>query len=174
MMMVEEDLVPQLSTSDSPVQEDWFNNLNQILDLPQLFSFKDMPSSSPADNNLGDQAQQGPPILLDIESLLKSVPAEAQHGAPGPIRNNKLASQHTTSLKEIKEQLKPKEITAVTIARDDLLKFSSEDLEAYVKAVTATRALTALELKEIKRQRRYSLSHPRYSPPQYQHQCFLG
>eukprot|EP01098_Paradermamoeba_levis_P001909 TRINITY_DN1219_c0_g1_i1.p1 TRINITY_DN1219_c0_g1~~TRINITY_DN1219_c0_g1_i1.p1 ORF type:complete len:317 (-),score=56.49 TRINITY_DN1219_c0_g1_i1:273-1223(-) len=44
--------------------------------------------------------------------------------------------------------------TAVSLPRDQLLKFSSEDLEKFVNSVLATRSLTYEEKKEVSRQRR--------------------
>lgn len=44
--------------------------------------------------------------------------------------------------------------TAVSLTRDQLLSFSSEDFEAFIAKVTSQRPLTAIEEKEVKRQRR--------------------
>eukprot|EP01097_Dermamoeba_algensis_P002782 TRINITY_DN2101_c0_g1_i1.p1 TRINITY_DN2101_c0_g1~~TRINITY_DN2101_c0_g1_i1.p1 ORF type:complete len:484 (-),score=94.25 TRINITY_DN2101_c0_g1_i1:54-1505(-) len=44
--------------------------------------------------------------------------------------------------------------TAVSLPRDQLLEFSSEDLENFVNSIKMTRALTEEEKKEISRQRR--------------------
>jgi hypothetical protein len=44
--------------------------------------------------------------------------------------------------------------TAVSLTRDQLLSFSSEDFEAFIAKVSSQRPLTAVEEKEVKRQRR--------------------
>jgi hypothetical protein len=121
----------------SSAQEDWLNQL-QLLDLPQLFSFKD--SSGLDDLDLAKDVD-----LHGLEKLMDVVPPESQHPAPGPTRTQTKVS------KDFKDNEKK---PAVSISRDDLLKFTSEDLESYVKALSATRPLTTAENKEIKRQRR--------------------
>lgn len=148
-MLVESDFaqVPSTFSPDaiaSAQHEDWLSQL-QILDLPQLFSFKDAsPPSDFSSEELDDFAKDVD--FSSLGSLLDAPPAE-QHAAPGPTRNT--PTKHKES--PISNN------AAMAISRDDLLKFSSEDLEAYVKALSATRSLTAAENKEIKRQRRYAM-----------------
>ena len=138
--------VPFSQESLAPVQEDWVGEL-QVLDLPQLFSFKD--STSDFSSGELDDFSQGVDFST-LESLLDVVPPTAQHDAPGPTRST------TTKQKESPiTQSTTTPAKGITIARDDLLKFTSDDLETYVKTLSATRNLTTAEQKEIKRQRRY-------------------
>lgn len=136
--------VPFSHESVAPVQDDWIGQL-QVLDLPQLFSFKD--SSSDFSSEELDDFSKGVDIT-QLETLLDVVPPTAQHQAPGPTRS--------TSLKQKDSPITPPSTPSkgIAIPRDDLLKFTSEDLESYVKALSATRPLTPTEQKEIKRQRR--------------------
>lgn len=125
-------------------QDDWLQGL-QLLDLPQLFSFPD-PSAS---INLGAD------ISKDLSKQLMDDVAtpESQHTAPGPIRT----PPHTQKLKESSDSPvdnNKKHALFASVSREELLRFTSEDLEAYVKSITATRALTPSEHKEIKKQRR--------------------
>lgn len=138
--------VPFSQESLAPVQDDWIGQM-QVLDLPQLFSFKD--SSSDFSSEELDEFSKGVDIST-LESLLDVVPPTSQHDAPGPSRSPSSIKQQKGS------PITPPQTPAkgISIARDDLLKFSSDDLEAYVKALSATRTLTAGEQKEIKRQRR--------------------
>jgi len=132
-------------TQEAPVQEDWMGEL-QVLDLPQLFSFKD--STSDFSSEELDDFSKGVDFST-LETLLDVVPPTAQHDAPGPTR--------TSSTKQKESPITQPSTTpakGIAIPRDDLLKFSSDDLEAYVKALSATRSLTTAEQKEIKRQRR--------------------
>jgi len=131
------------SPSDSFQQEDWLSQL-QVLDLPQLFSFKDASPPSDFSSEELDDFTKGVDFN-SLESLLDVTPQQDQHPAPGPIRNT------FTKHKESPLSSSSKDIA---IAKDDLLKFSSEDLESYVKALSSTRSLTTAEQKEIKRQRR--------------------
>lgn len=141
--------VPSAFSPDSLAtvqQEDWLSQL-QVLDLPQLFSFKDTSPSDFSSEELDDFAKDMD--FDNIESLLDVPPQEQQHQAPGPTR--------TTPTKHKESPISNNK--AIAISRDDLLKFTSEDLESYVKALSATRPLTAVEQKEIKRQRRYALNY---------------
>jgi hypothetical protein len=136
--------VPFSQESLAPVQEDWIGQL-QVLDLPQLFSFKD--STSDFSSEELDDFTKGVDFST-LESLLDVVPPTEQHDAPGPTRN--------TSTKQTESPIsQPSTPTkGISISRDELLKFTSDDLEAYVKTLSASRALTTAEQKEIKRQRR--------------------
>jgi hypothetical protein len=126
--------------------QDWLGQL-QLLDLPQLFSFKDASTSDFSSEEL-DEFTKGVDFN-SLESLLEVVTPEAQHDAPGPVRTS--STKHKESpLTAVTPKSSP-----ITISRDELLKFTSEDLEKYVKSITATRTLTSAENKEIKRQRRY-------------------
>lgn len=145
-MLVESDFAQVPSTFSpelsSVQQEDWLSQL-QVLDLPQLFSFKD--ASPPSDFSSEDLELDDLVKDVDFNALgsLLDVPPQEQHSAPGPTR-------HTPT----KHKESPISNNAMAISKDDLLKFSSEDLESYVKTLSATRPLTAAENKEIKRQRR--------------------
>jgi len=133
-------------TQDISMQEDWVNQL-QVLDLPQLFSFKDIP---PTSSGLEDFDPAKEMDLNTLESLLDAVPLpSAQHDAPGPTRH-----AQTPKPKESKDTLLKSPPKIALLPRDELLKFSSEDLEAYVKVLSATRPLTTAENREIKKQRR--------------------
>jgi len=136
-------------SNEVSMQDDWLKEL-QVLDLPQLFSFKDtpLPSGDTLEDYGGDMSKLD---LNTLETLLDVVPPESQHKAPGPTRTSQ-----TLKLKQPKNNHSKKQspTSVVCISRDELLKFSSEDLEAYVKALSATRPLTSAENKEIKRQRR--------------------
>jgi hypothetical protein len=129
------------------IQDDWLKDF-QMLDLPQLFSFKDTPATNDLGEDLGDIAKID---LNTLENLLDVVPPAAQHKAPGPDRTPQTSKSPSKSTKQPKDSKKG---NIISISREDLLKFSSEDLEAYVKALSATRPLTTAENKEIKRQRR--------------------
>jgi len=145
----------------SSLQDDWLKEF-QMLDLPQLFSFKDTPTTISNDDIAGGSASGGEDLgdiakldLNTLETLLSDVVhPEAQHKAPGPTKTtpqpSKLQQQHIKQSKDSKKN----GANVIAISRDELLKFSSEDLEAYVKALSATRPLTTAENKEIKRQRR--------------------
>jgi hypothetical protein len=140
--------VPFSQEALAPVQdEDWLGQL-QVLDLPQLFSFKD--STSDFSSEELDDFSKGVDIST-LETLLDVVPPTAQHDAPGPTRATitKPKEEHSPITQPTSTPTK-----RIAISRDELLKFTSEDLEAYVKALSATRTLTTTELKEIKRQRR--------------------
>lgn len=127
-------------------QDDWLKDF-QMLDLPQLFSFnKDTPATTDLGEDLGDLAKID---LNTLETLLDVVPPTAQHKAPGPDR-----TPSKSPSKPPKQPKDSKKSNIISISREDLLKFSSEDLESYVKALSATRPLTTAENKEIKRQRR--------------------
>jgi hypothetical protein len=138
--------VPFSQEALAPVQDDWVGQL-QVLDLPQLFSFKD--SSSDFSSEELDDFSKG--VDLDtLESLLDVVPPTSQHEAPGPTRSTP-TKQKESPITQLPTTTNPK---AISISRDELLRFSSDDLEAYVKTLSASRTLTTAELKEIKRQRR--------------------
>jgi len=133
--------------TNSNIQDDWLKDF-QMLDLPQLFSFKDTPTTNDGED-LGDIAKID---LNTLETLLDVVPPEAQHKAPGPDRTPQTSKSPSKPTKQSKDAKKNGAVIA--ISRDELLKFSSEDLESYVKALSASRPLTTAENKEIKRQRR--------------------
>jgi len=132
----------------SNAQDDWLKDF-QMLDLPQLFSFKDTAPTNELGEDLGDIAKLD---VNTLETLLEDVvPPQSQHKAPGPIRTTQASKSPSKTTKPSKDSKKG---SVVAISRDELLKFSSDDLEAYVKALSATRPLTPAENKEIKRQRR--------------------
>lgn len=137
--------VPSTFSPDSIAsgQDDWLGQF-QVLDLPQLFSFKDTsPPSDFSSEELDDFTKD-----FNLESILDVVPPQQQHSAPGPTRSTPIKPKDSPiSSPDAKS-------TTSLVSRDDLLKYTSEDLEAYVKALTATRPLTTAENKEIKRQRR--------------------
>jgi len=146
--MMFEDFAQVPSFDSSPemsMGEDWLSQL-QVLDLPQLFSFKDA-----APGGLAEEFD----LSKDLDALgslleVAPPPQEAQHKAPGPVRH-----AQTPRPKESKEfGKKPGPSTVAMLSRDELLKFSSEDLESYVKTLSAARPLTTPENREIKRQRR--------------------
>jgi len=95
---------------------------------------------------------------LNVENLMDVVPPESQHKAPGPVRTapTKLATASLSpiKIKELKEAKDAVKKVPTPISREELLKFSSDDLESYVKTLSAARPLTTTENKEIKRQRR--------------------
>eukprot|EP00026_Physarum_polycephalum_P011457 Phypoly_transcript_11686.p1 GENE.Phypoly_transcript_11686~~Phypoly_transcript_11686.p1 ORF type:complete len:252 (+),score=44.11 Phypoly_transcript_11686:37-756(+) len=139
--------VPFSQESLAPVQDDWMGQL-QVLDLPQLFSFKD--SSSDFSSEELDDFSKGVD-LNTLESLLDVVPPTSQHEAPGPTRSTSTKQKESPIAQPTTPTTTPK---GIAISRDELLRFTSDDLEAYVKTLSASRTLTAADLKEIKRQRR--------------------
>jgi len=154
-MMMFEDFPQEVPSSAVPMedlQDDWLNQL-QVLDLPHLFSFKDDPilsSLSSSSFMAADLSASKPLDMHDLQTILEPVRAEAQHKAPGPVR----ASEDVKGKDKGKGKGKGSKPGLGTMSRDELLKFTSEDLEAYVKTLSASRPLTTAENKEIKRQRR--------------------
>lgn len=142
--------VPSAFTTETlpPVNEDWLSQL-QVLDLPQLFSFKDSTSDFSSEE-LDDISVSKGVDFSTLESLLDVVPLESQHPAPGPTRNTVATKPKESPISSSSNNISK----FIPISRDDLLKLTSEDLEEYVKTLTATRALTPAENREIKRQRR--------------------
>jgi hypothetical protein len=169
-----------VDTVPSSFQDDWMNQL-PMLDLPQFFTSADldltrsdnhvMPSisdfvSRDKNNNstsINNSIQFGQPLLnadlLQTEELDSSVKSTLkrtqQHRAPGPSRRQRSKSPESPlSPQSPDSSNEPAIRTAVTFTREELLKFTSEDLERFEKQITATRPLTPEEKKELKRQRR--------------------
>jgi len=164
--------MPQIST-----QDDWLNNL-QMFDLPQFFIGEENENS---DYLLHSSSISSDQVVADTTyknisninsnypntnantnstidqklSLSLSVPLpvsqDAQHPAPGPVRQTPHFAQVHNNLSSEKPS---NVVCSVTLTREQLLSFTSEDMDDFEKSITATRPLTPAERKEMKRQRR--------------------
>lgn len=122
--------------------DDWLGQLQ--VDLPELFNFKDSTTDDFSSEELEDFTKGVD--FNALESFLDVSSPETQHEAPGPMKTIKKEKESPLS--------RPSTKGIGGVSRDELLRFSSDDLEDYVKTIQATRALTTSETKEIKRQRR--------------------
>jgi len=146
-----DELLPNISA------DDWINQL-QVLDLPQFFtngdeldkSSKYYSISSPdqvvADNS-NDRIELSPSPSEISAIIQQQVTKEIQHHIAGPIKHvrTKIETSPTTTTPTI---------SSVTLSREQLLSFTSDDLDAFEKKITSVRSLTSAERKEMKRQRR--------------------
>jgi len=118
-----------------PFPEDWVNQL-QLLDLQLL-----VPQGSPL-------SEEYSPVISDLLPLTQ----EEQHTSPGPYRTH--LSQPTPESPYETPLLVPTAASSVSLTKDQLLSFSSEDLDQFVENITKTRQLTATERREVNRQKR--------------------
>jgi len=151
-----DELLPQMSS------DDWINQL-QMFDLPQFFTNynSDTPDSvysPPQDQVVADFTDGnvnannganviGEPTPAEINAVIQQhVIKENQYPVPGPVKRSRAKSNSPIN--------QPATKSAVSLTREQLLSFSSEDMDNFEKSITATRALTPAERKEMKRQRR--------------------
>jgi len=160
-----EELLPELSA------DDWINQL-QVLDLPQFFT--DIPEVTNNTNYSSDQRTVEHPITSDNfsnspPSLLVENDKITKRNEPSLSEINQVLQQFVTkdSQHNISGPMKPMRIrpvsspveapaikSGVTLTRDQLLSFTSDDIDEFEREITSKRSLTPAERKEMKRQRR--------------------
>jgi len=141
-----DDLLPQLSS------DEWVSQLT--LDLPQLFGDDDEYDNDDVvgEHNFKDQliaTIKQPNSYLHADSIIvaqQPLTKEEQHPPPGPVRH----ARGKTSISPVE----PSKMSAVTLTRDQLLSFTSKDLDDFERAIVSKRPLIPAERKEMKRQRR--------------------
>jgi len=150
----DDNFLPQLTSSS----DDWLNQL-QLFDLPQFFLDDDNNTNlllplpySPTNDD-----------IINTKDLIQNIiPQEEQHPAPGPIKrspsniNNSYSSSNIANSNKASSLIDKPNTTksAVTLTRDQLLSFTSEDLDKFERDIMSTHAFTPAERREMKKQRR--------------------
>lgn len=131
------DPLPQLSFEENEKDafpEDWVNQL-QLLDLQLL-----VPSQSPLSESFSPSDQ-----------MLLPLTPEEQHSSPGPYRNSLF---QITAETPYEAPIPLPSASSVTLTREQLLSFSSEDYDQFVENISKTRPLTAPERRKVNKQKR--------------------
>jgi len=125
--------------------EDWVSHL-QLLDL-QLTS----PLSNEGDNTSPDQ----PSPSISTPPPFDPLPMqEEQHSPPGPFRHHPSTPPQDFPYDSPTPHHIPSTTSAVTLTRDQILSFSSEEFDKFVEKTSSTRQLTSAERREVNKQKR--------------------
>jgi len=119
------------------IPEEWMDTL-QLLDLQWM-----VPTLSPTSEE----------SMSPVEQTLDVLPfsPEDQHLSPGPYRPLPSKAPETPYDPPMSV---PYAVSAVSLTRDQLLSFSSEDMDRFVEKITKIRPLTASERREVNKQKR--------------------
>jgi len=157
MEMSVPDLMDSIDTATfTPFPEgegsDYFSFLSDESPAPLTAAYLDEDASS--SSNLASPASSSPDLAAGVQYLPTFINPSELTTAPrtsAPLKESKKSSNRKRQRKDGPEC---NDVSEVQLSRDQLLTFTSEQLEDHLSRVSSVRAFTAAEEREIKRQRR--------------------